>query len=325
MLAAVILVAVFVAVVLAVWACYALVTGAPVREQHKATAYRLEALSRAARSAQQQAKASILKREELGSGRLHAILMRLPLLQSVRQALRQASWRISVLGFLFLCALAGGATLLGSLLLFRNVPLSATMALFGTCLPYLYLARRRRKRLEKFLEQFPEAIDLITRAVRSGHAIGAGFGMIADELEPPISDEFRQAHDEQKFGLSLNQALTHLQERIPVLDVRIFATALAIQREVGGNLAEVLDKIAHTIRERFKLLRQVRVYTAQGRLTGYILAGMPVFLALMLLAINPRYFRILLDSEVGMLMIGLAALLQIVGYFWIRKIVDITI
>ncbi|MFN2433713.1 MAG: type II secretion system F family protein, partial [Gemmatimonadota bacterium] len=195
----------------------------------------------------------------------------------------------------------------------------------GACAPYLMLVYRRKKRLERFLAQFPDAIDLMARAVRAGHAIVAGFDMIAEELDDPVGEEFRQLHDEQKFGLPLHQVLANLQERVPLLDVRMLSTAIQIQREVGGNLAEVLDNIAHTIRERFKIHRQIRVYTAQGRLTGYILAALPIFLGLGLMAVNPGYFKILFEHEAGSIMIGLAALLQILGYFWIRKIVNIKI
>jgi tight adherence protein B len=220
--------------------------------------------------------------------------------------------------------LSGGLFLLADFL-WDFLPLSLVLGAFGACVPYVILTYKRRKRFDTFLQQFPEAIDLVARAIRAGHAVASGFEMVAQEMAQPIGEEFRRVHDQQKFGLPFNQALLGLQERMPMVDVRMMITAIAIQREVGGNLSEVLDKIAHTVRERMRIRGQVRVYTAQGKMTGTILAGLPIFMGLVLLAINRNYFKILFEHEHGLFMIGVVVLLEIAGYFWIRKIIHIKI
>ena len=326
MLSGLIVVAVFLTVVLGVWGLYALVVQAPVREQQKVVALRLESLLRAQERGSRDASVELFKQDLLATRtRLQRLLLRLPRSEALSRALRQADWQVSVPFFLAISVLAGAAGLLAGMLLWGVLLVGLVLAGLAACGPYLYLMWRRKKRLEKFLEQFPDAIDLMSRAVRAGHAIASGFDMVASEMEAPVAEEFRQTHDEQKFGLPVTQALLNLNERVPLLDVRMMGTAIAIQREVGGNLAEVLDNIAHTIRERFKIQRQVKVYTAQGRLTGYILAALPILVGLGLSVINPEYFKILFEHEYGIFLLGSAALFQVLGYFWIRKIINIKI
>jgi tight adherence protein B len=149
--------------------------------------------------------------------------------------------------------------------------------------------------------------------------------VVSEESPDPMGTEFRQIFDEQKFGLPLEDSLLGLADRIDMVDVRIFVTAILIQREVGGNLAEILDKISYTIRERFTLQRQIRVYTAQGRLTGYILAAMPILLGLAITALNPGYMAILFEEPMGKVLIAAAAVLQFLGFLLIRRIIDIEI
>ena len=146
----------------------------------------------------------------------------------------------------------------------------------GAALPWMVLRIKRTRRLRTFEEAFPEALDLVSRALKAGHAFATGLKMVADEMPEPIGPEFRKTFDEQNFGLPLKDALANLTVRIPLLDVRFFSTAVLIQRETGGNLSEILENLAHVVRERFKILRQVRVYTAHGRLTGYVLLALPV-------------------------------------------------
>jgi len=326
MLSGLILVSVFLTVVLAIWGVYALLVQAPLREQRKLVAYRLDSLNRAQERGVKDRSVELFKQEILSSMPvIQQLLLKLPKARFVQRALRQADWEISITKFLSMCIASGVVALLVATFLWKTPVLSLMLAVGAACLPYVVLMYRRRKRLDKFLDQFPEGIDLMARAVRAGHAITTGFDMVADEMEDPIAKELRQTHDEQKFGLPIQQALLNLQERVPLMDVRMLATAIAIQREVGGNLAEVLDKIAHTIRERQKIRRQIRVYTAQGRLTGYILAALPILVGLLLSAISPGYFGILLHHEYGLFMIAVAALLQVMGFFWIRKIINIKI
>jgi tight adherence protein B len=195
----------------------------------------------------------------------------------------------------------------------------------GGMLPYLFLMQRRSARLRRFEEQFPDALDLLSRALRAGHAFQAALGMVADELPDPVGPEFRKTFEQQNFGLPLNDALTELADRTGLLDVRFFVTAVAIQRETGGNLSEILDNLANVVRERFKLLRQVRVHTAHGRLTGYVLLALPAALGLALSFINPDHMHALFVERLGRLMLAGAVVMQTVGYLWIRQVVKIEV
>jgi len=195
----------------------------------------------------------------------------------------------------------------------------------GFSLPFIVLRIKRTRRLHAFEEAFPEALDLISRALKAGHAFATGLKMVADEMPEPIGPEFRKTFDEQNFGLPLKDSLANLTVRIPLLDMRFFSTAVLIQRETGGNLAEILENLAHVVRERFKILRQVRVYTAHGRLTGYVLLGLPVFLAIALMFINPEHMELLFHERLGHIMLGATVIMQTVGYFWIKQVVKIEV
>jgi tight adherence protein B len=195
----------------------------------------------------------------------------------------------------------------------------------GCVSPFLYLRHRRTARMKRFEEQFPEALDLLSRAIRAGHAFTTAMSMVAEEAPDPVCREFRKSFDEQNFGLPLKDALNNLADRVPVLDVRFFVTAVLIQRETGGNLAEILDNLAHVVRERFKILRQVRVYTAHGRLTGYVLMGLPAALAVVLSFINAEHMNLLFRERMGQMMLTGAIVLQIVGYIWIKRVVKIEV
>jgi tight adherence protein B len=189
----------------------------------------------------------------------------------------------------------------------------------------MLLKRKRSGRIDRFEEHFPEALDLLSRAVRAGHAFSAGMKMVADELEDPVGPEFRKAFDEQNYGLPLKESLNGMAERIPLLDVKFFATAVLIQRETGGNLAEILDNLANVVRERFKIRRQVRVHTAHGRFTGYVLMALPAFLAIALMFINPEHMNLLFEERIGQMMILACIVMQAIGYIWIKQIVKIEV
>jgi tight adherence protein B len=195
----------------------------------------------------------------------------------------------------------------------------------GFAIPFMFLRVKRTRRLRAFEEAFPEALDLVSRALKAGHAFATGLKMVADEMPEPIGPEFRKTFEEQNFGLPLKDALTNLTLRIPLLDVRFFSTAVLIQRETGGNLSEILENLAHVVRERFKILRQVRVYTAHGRLTGYVLLGLPAFLAIALAFINPEHMQLLFTEHLGHMMLGATVIMQTIGYFWIRQVVKIEV
>jgi tight adherence protein B len=189
----------------------------------------------------------------------------------------------------------------------------------------MFLKHKRTARLYKFEEHFPEALDLLSRAVRAGHAFSAGMKMVADELGEPVGPEFRKAFDEQNYGLPIKESLNNLSERIPSLDVRFFSTAVLIQRETGGNLAEILDNLANVVRERFKIQRQVRVHTAHGRFTGYVLMALPAFLAVALSFINPEHMNLLFEDPLGHMMIVMCIVMQAIGFFWIKQVIKIEV
>jgi tight adherence protein B len=201
-------------------------------------------------------------------------------------------------------------------------PLAAAM---GAFVPFGWLKYRRSSRMKRFEEQFPEALDLLSRAIRAGHAFQTAMGMCADELPEPVGTEFKKAFDQQNFGLPLKDTLHEMTERVPILDVKFFVTAVLIQRETGGNLAEILDNLAHVVRERFKILRQVRVHTAHGRFTGYVLLALPAALGVALSFINPEHMDLLFKERLGQLMIMGAIVMQTIGYIWIRKVIKIEV
>jgi tight adherence protein B len=198
-------------------------------------------------------------------------------------------------------------------------------ALLGFAVPFAVLNYKRGRRLRTFEEAFPEALDLISRALKAGHAFATGLKMVADEMDEPVGPEFRKTFDEQNFGLPLKDALDNLTQRVPIIDVRFFATAVLIQRETGGNLSEILENLAHVVRERFKILRQVRVYTAHGRMTGYVLLALPAVLCTALAFINPDHMNLLFRERMGQMLLMTAVVMQTIGYFWIRQVVKIEV
>jgi tight adherence protein B len=203
------------------------------------------------------------------------------------------------------------------------VPLAAFAA--GASAPFIYLKFMKSRRLNKFEEQFPEALDLLSRALRAGHAFQTAMGMVADDLKEPVGPEFRKTFDQQNFGLPLRDSLFQLAERIPLLDVRFFTTAVLIQRDTGGNLAEILDNLAHVVRERFRIRREIRTKTAHGRFTGLVLLALPAGLGIILAVINPDHMDLLFSHPTGQFLIMVAIVMQVIGFFWIRKILDLEV
>jgi tight adherence protein B len=189
--------------------------------------------------------------------------------------------------------------------------------------PYLVVRFKATKRIRKFEEQFPDTIDLIARALRAGHAFTTGLALVAEEAPQPVSGEFRLLYDQQNFGMPLTEALKSFAERVPLLDARFFVTAVLIQRESGGNLAEILGNLANVIRERFKVKRQVRVTSAHGRITGWILSGLPPSLAAAFMVTSPNHIMTLVRDPLGINMIIGALVLQTIGTLIIRKLVQI--
>ena len=201
--------------------------------------------------------------------------------------------------------------------------LGVPVAVAAAWLPFVVLQRLRTLRIRKFEEQFPEALDLVARALRAGHAFTTGLEMVATEMPAPVGEEFRLLYDQQNYGMAFPDALKVFAERVPVIDARFFVTAVLIQRESGGNLAEVLDNLSGVIRERFRVKRQMRVISAHGRITGWILVCLPPALGLALTAINPEHRALMFGETLGIQMMIGAAVMQSIGALIIRKIINV--
>jgi tight adherence protein B len=220
--------------------------------------------------------------------------------------------------------LAIAAALIANFVARQAIFMPVAAAIFGSA-PILFLMNRRANRIRVFEEHFPEALDLLSRALRAGHAFQTAMGMVADEMKEPIGPEFKKCFDQQNFGLPLRDALFQLTDRVPLLDVRFFVTAVLIQRDTGGNLSEILDNLAQVVRERFKLLRQVRVHTAHGRFTAFVLLSLPAALGIMLTMINPDHMTPLFHERMGQTMLIVATIMQGIGFVWIRKVIKIEV
>ena len=227
--------------------------------------------------------------------------------------------------FLLLCLICGGACGFVAFVWSKNPAIAWAALVIGAFLPYSFVSYRRQKRFEKIEELFPDAIDTLARAVRAGHAFTTALEMISNETTEPLAGEFRQLYEEQKFGMPVRDALMNLTQRVPLVDVKFFVTAVMLQRETGGNLAEILDNLSYVIRERFKIQRQVRVHTAQGRLTMALLMGMPPTVVLILKIFSPEFVRPLFYDPIGHALLVISLTLQTIGYFVIRKIIKIQV
>jgi tight adherence protein B len=257
-------------------------------------------------------------------GSVDSVLARLDSFSSPLQRLILQSGLQFTVGTLVLGSIAlGFATALAVSFLLPSVIAAIALGAVAAMFPFLYVKRKATKRLQVFEEQFPEAIDLIARALRAGHALPTALQMVADEIPDPVGGEFKQMFDQHAYGMALPETLRSFGDRVTLLDARFFVTAILTQREMGGNLSEVLDKLAAVIRERFKVKRQVRVISAHGRITGLVLGFLPPAVAGILFILSPKHMRLLIDDPLGLYMVGLAIFLQIVGVLAIRKIVDV--
>ena len=256
---------------------------------------------------------------------LDAILRRSQRVSNLQKMLTQGGLSLRAGNYLTVCAVTGIVSAITTYAVSRRTEFAWIAMMVGFMLPYVYASMRRNKRFEKFEELFPEAIDTLARAVRAGHAFTTALEMITNEVAEPIAGEFRQLYEEQKFGMPVRDALLNLTQRVPLVDVKFFVTAVMLQRETGGNLAEILDNLSYVIRERFKIQRQVRVYTAQGRLTMALLMGMPPIIVTVMLILNPGFIHPLFADPIGHALIVGGITLQTVGYFVIRKIIRIQV
>ncbi|MDX1646594.1 MAG: type II secretion system F family protein [Longimicrobiales bacterium] len=267
----------------------------------------------------------LLRQLESTGGFFAHLAQALPGLDRTDKLMQEArlEWRADTFLLISTGVAAGCGT--AAFLISNQLFAGALAAAIGAAMPYLYVRRKRKMRLARFEEELPEAIDLLTRAIRAGHPLTSGMQMVANEGPPTVAVEFRQVFEEQRYGLPFEDALLGMVDRVTLLDVRIFAVAILIQREVGGNLAEILNNLADTIRKRFYIRRQLRTYTAQGRMSGYTLFALPIVVGLLTYLIEPEHIGLLFTTTAGWFMVITAIVLQLIGGLWIRKIVDIEI
>jgi tight adherence protein B len=256
------------------------------------------------------------------------LLSELPFFQHLTRSILQAglTWKAgAVVGAMFVLAVLGA--LLASRVripLFREFAIVAMAGGMGS-LPYLLLMHKRRKRMAEFEQQFPEALDFLARSMRAGHAFSVSLEMLADESPDPVGMEFRQVFHEQNLGAPIDVAMRNLAERVPMIDVNFFVSAVLLQRETGGNLAEILTKLAYVIRERFRLKGQVKAVSAHGRMTALVLSAMPLVTMLLLSIIAPQYLAGLAADPDGRIMIICAISGQLLGYVWMKKVINIKV
>jgi tight adherence protein B len=256
---------------------------------------------------------------------LRRLSRRLPLAERLPRLAAQAGLpgrTGEVLAAILALALAGGTA--GGARTGHLLGVLAGAAL-GGALPLVYLYHRRSKRLEKFSEQFPDSLDMMTRALRAGYALGGAFQVVADEMPDPVGAEFRQVFQEVSLGRPPDEALRELHRRIESEDVRFFQAAVSIQHEVGGNLAEILDNLSHVIRDRFRILSYARVLSAQHRASAYCVAASPLVIAVMFSIMSPGFFEPLLTHPTGGLLIGAALVLQVIGFIALKRIATIVV
>lgn len=253
---------------------------------------------------------------------LHRWLERVNVSKNLQNIIAQANLSLTVSRLMLLMASGGVLALLLTARSGNPVLIAgATFALGGGPLFYVFNRRKARRRL--FEQQFPDALDMMTSALRAGHGFTKALQLVAMEAPDPIGTEFRKTFEEQNLGLPMKEALLNLTNRIASVDVKLFVTAVVIQRESGGNLTEVLLKISETIRARFKLMGQVKALTAQGRFSSWILGGLPVVLALIISILNPDYIMLLFKDSFGKIMVTMALTMEIIGFLVIRKIVNV--
>ncbi|MCI0358615.1 MAG: type II secretion system F family protein [Planctomycetaceae bacterium] len=243
---------------------------------------------------------------------------------NLRAFLQQADVPLTPSKFIFISLAMGVAGMvivpIVQLPLFM-APLGAILAL----LPLGALLFKRKRRLAAFAKQLPEALELISRALRAGHSLASGFKLVADEMDPPVAKEFGRCYEAQNLGIPLDEAIEEMTERVPNLDLRFFATAVVLQRQTGGDLAEILDKIGYLVRERFKIWGQIQALTGEGRLSGVVLLSLPPVLFVVMWRLNPNYCMALFTDPMGHQMLVGAILMQIIGALVIRKIVNIKV
>lgn len=246
-------------------------------------------------------------------------------LVNLKLILDQADVALSPSKFLTICAVFGVAGTCVPALVGVPVVFTPIVGLLLAYLPLFWLRLKRKMRLAKFAKQLPDALELIARALRAGHSLASGFNLVSEEMEAPIGDEFHRVFEEQNLGIAMEQALESMSDRIPNLDLRFFCTAINLQRQTGGDLAEILDKIGYIVRERFKIWGQVQALTGEGRLSGIVLLALPPALFLAVYYLNPDYVMPLFTDPMGRKMLAGGVIMQLLGALVIRKIINIKV
>jgi tight adherence protein B len=271
------------------------------------------------------AEIQISRVDSIGGGATFSrLLSSLDFIHRIDRMIRQADVQITVsrlLTFSFFAGLMAGLAAYTAL----NGAIALVFSLVAAAVPILHINRKRKKRLLKFNAQLPDTLDLLSRSLAVGHAFSESLNQVASEMPEPIATEFRITFEEQKLGLSTNVALARLAERIPLLDLQICVTAMNIQRETGGNLAEILEKVSQTIRERFKLMEDFRTMTTASRGSAWILCALPIVVVFLMYLINPEYMSVLINDARGHYILGGAVILQILGMISIRQILNIRV
>jgi tight adherence protein B len=256
---------------------------------------------------------------------LNELLKRLGFASQLKLIIEQADLQITVMRLFMFSGLAGLLGWLAASMISISTVVNVCAGLLAASAPFLHVQWKRSQRLHKFLVDLPDALELMSRALAAGHSFPESLHIIATEMPDPIATEFRRTYDEQNLGLSLKLALEHLTERIPLLDLQICVTAVLIQRETGGNLAEILEKVATTIRERFRILEDLKTLTTSSRLSAWVLCGIPIFVALAETVINPEYMSVFWYESTGQKLLLLAIALQITGMLVVQKILRIKV
>ena len=315
---------VFLAALFVVYAVY-LITS---RKSEAKRALLNERLAEAIRSSAQSSDLDVqLAREELLSEIpwVNRSLIKLQITARLKRYIDQADLQVTVMRLFLFSGTAAALGFLAAKMITVNLPLMLLFALIAGSIPFLHVVSKRKKRLKRFLQLLPDALDLMSRGISAGHAFTEALHMVATEMPEPIATEFRKTYDEQNLGLSLKLALENLVQRVPLLDLRMTVTAIMIQRETGGNLSELLEKVAYTIRERFRIMEDLKTLTLSSRWSAWLLCALPIFLAVYMSVMNPQYMEVMWRDPRGHTLLFVAALMQILGILLVQKIMKIKI
>lgn len=256
---------------------------------------------------------------------LNRSLVKLQITGGLKRMIDQADLQITVMRLVLFAGVAAAFGFLAASMITVSLGIKILFAVIAGVLPFLHVLNKRKKRMKRFLQLLPDALDLMSRGLSAGHAFTESLQMVATEMPEPISSEFRKTYDEQNLGLSLKLALENLVQRMPLLDLRMCVTAIMIQRETGGNLSELLEKVAYTIRERFRIMEDLKTLTLSSRWSAWLLCALPIFLAIYMTAMNPTYMEVMWRDPRGHNLLFIAAVMQILGMLMVQRIMRIKI